>query len=82
MKGGSRIEIDRELHHYGELHRCPDKFSDIGDIPLNCCRGHHRRTHQQRSTCWTALSALEISIAGRCADLATFQLIRVHRQTH
>src|SRR5947208_11234628 len=42
----------------------------------------HRRAHEQRAPGGTALAALEIPVRRRRADLAAFEAVRIHRETH
>src|SRR3990170_6573360 len=60
----------------------------IGHLPHvnhftgNSRRGNHRGAHQQGPARGAALPPLEIAVRRRGADLATFELVGVHRQAH
>ena len=55
---------------------------DVHDFAGKGGRGHHRRAHEQRPTGRAALTALEIAVRRRGADLPAFEPVGVHRQAH
>src|SRR5690606_11249627 len=53
----------------------------VDEVPGERGRRRHRRTHEMGSPAG-ALASLEIAVRGRCAALARFEPVGVHRQAH
>src|SRR5689334_21240400 len=54
----------------------------VDDLAVKRRRHHHGRAHQQRAPLRAALPANKVSIRRRRRDLASRELVGIHRQAH
>src|SRR4029079_5567908 len=59
-----------------------DELPDINHLAGHGRRGDHRGAHQQCPSRWASLTALEVPVGRRRADLAAFELVGIHREAH